>query len=100
MPFRSKSQVRACFAKNDPKWDCHKFAHETDDIKKLPEKKKKRSFKEYVEAKEADLLEAKKEKMSKAHAEAPKNPSAEAQKAVKKIPFSVKDADNQSLKTK
>ncbi len=32
--------MRACFAKKDPKWDCHKWAHETPNIKKLPMKKK------------------------------------------------------------
>lgn len=37
MPFLSRSQVRACFAKNDPKWDCHEMARETKNIKKLPE---------------------------------------------------------------
>jgi len=38
MPFRSLSQIRACYAKNDPNWDCHEFARETKNIKKLPEK--------------------------------------------------------------
>lgn len=40
MPFRSKQQMKACFAKKDPKWDCHKWAHETD-LKHLPKRKKK-----------------------------------------------------------
>ena len=47
MPFRSKSQVRACFAKKDPNWDCHQWADETSDIKSLPEKKKKK-FSEWL----------------------------------------------------
>jgi len=36
--FRSKAQIRACFAKNDPNWDCHEFYRETKNPKKLPEK--------------------------------------------------------------
>jgi len=49
MPFRSKSQVRACFAKKDPNWDCHQWADETSDIKSLPEKKKKKKkFSEWL----------------------------------------------------
>lgn len=40
MPFKSKSQMRACFAKKDPNWDCHKWAHETGSTKSLPERKK------------------------------------------------------------
>lgn len=41
MPFRSKSQVSACFAQNSPDWDCHKWAKETKNIKNLPKKLKK-----------------------------------------------------------
>ena len=41
MPFKSKAQVRACYAKNDPAWDCDEWAKETKSIKKLPEKVKK-----------------------------------------------------------
>lgn len=40
MPFKSKSQRRACYAKNDPKWDCAKWEKETKK-KNLPERKKK-----------------------------------------------------------
>lgn len=42
MPFRSKQQMKACFASNgfNGKIDCHKWAHETPNIKKLPMKKK------------------------------------------------------------
>jgi hypothetical protein len=29
MPFKNKQQLKACYAKNDPKWDCDKWAHET-----------------------------------------------------------------------
>lgn len=42
MPFKSKAQVRACFAQNDPNWNCHEWAKETESIKALPEKKKQR----------------------------------------------------------
>jgi len=27
MPFKSKEQMKACFAKNDPKWDCKEWLH-------------------------------------------------------------------------
>lgn len=41
MPFKSKSMARACFAKNDPRWDCHQWAHERPGgIKSLPERAK------------------------------------------------------------
>ena len=40
MPFQSTSQMRACFAAKDPKWDCHEWAAHTPNMKKLPEKKK------------------------------------------------------------
>lgn len=47
MPFKSKSQWRACWAKNDPNWDCREFAHATDvPFKKLPKKVKKETSKE------------------------------------------------------
>ena len=48
MPFESKSQLRACFAKaaqlktqgKEPMWDCHKWYRETAvPFKKLPERK-------------------------------------------------------------
>jgi hypothetical protein len=42
MPFRSKSQMRACFAKHDSSWDCHKWAHETPNRKSLPDRLKKK----------------------------------------------------------
>jgi hypothetical protein len=66
MPFKSKSQLRACFAKKDKNWDCHKWAHEGK-TKGLPEKKKMKeseegeevqapkipSFGEYVQARDS-----------------------------------------------
>lgn len=42
MPFKSKAQVRACYAKNDPNWDCSKWAKKTKSIKSLPKKVKKK----------------------------------------------------------
>ena len=41
MPFQNLDQMKACFAKNDPNWDCHEWAKETKSIKKLPKKIKK-----------------------------------------------------------
>ena len=45
-PFVSEAQRRACYAQNDPKWDCSEWSHATGK-KKLPKKKavhnKKRS---------------------------------------------------------
>ena len=41
MPFRSMNQLRACYSKNDPDWDCKQWAKETKNIKKLPERVKK-----------------------------------------------------------
>ena len=41
MPFKSKAQWRACFAKNDPNWDCGEWADSTPSYKELPKKKKK-----------------------------------------------------------
>jgi hypothetical protein len=44
MPFKSRSQVKACFAKKSrgaaKGWDCEAWAHKTKSIKKLPYKKK------------------------------------------------------------
>lgn len=45
MPFKSKAQRRACYAKNDPNWDCEEWEEETPDNKRLPEKKKKKNGK-------------------------------------------------------
>lgn len=43
MPFRSKQQMKACFASNgfNGKIDCEEWAKETKDIKSLPNKKEK-----------------------------------------------------------
>jgi hypothetical protein len=41
MPFKSKAQMKACYAANNPKWDCEKWAKETKNIGKLPTRKKK-----------------------------------------------------------
>jgi hypothetical protein len=38
MPFKSKAQMRACYAAHDRKWNCHKWAHETPNLKSLPER--------------------------------------------------------------
>lgn len=38
MPFKSKSQHRACRAAKDPNWDCHEWAAATKSMKKLPER--------------------------------------------------------------
>ena len=41
MPFKSKAQAAACFAKKDAGkakgWNCEEWAHATPSIKKLPE---------------------------------------------------------------
>lgn len=41
MPFQSRSQLQACFAKNDPRWNCKDWAHETPNIAQLPDHKPK-----------------------------------------------------------
>ena len=38
MPFKSKQQMKACFAQKSPKWDCKKWAKETKNLKSLPKK--------------------------------------------------------------
>ena len=49
MPFKSKAQRRACYAKNDPNWDCEEWEESTPDD--LPEKVKSEeiSFKEALD---------------------------------------------------
>ena len=42
MPFKSKMQLRACYAQKNPKWDCHKWAKETPSFKSLPKYAKHR----------------------------------------------------------
>lgn len=44
MPFKSKAQARACFARKDPDWDCEEWAEETD-FSRIPEKKKEKESK-------------------------------------------------------
>ena len=43
MPFKSKAQMKKCFAmkgRNQARgWDCHEWADHTRSVKKLPEKK-------------------------------------------------------------
>ena len=48
MPFLSRSQARACFAKNDPDWNCKEWAGKTKSIKKLPERVKKAMFESFT----------------------------------------------------
>lgn len=42
MPFKSKAQQRACYAKDDPNWNCEEWSEHTDQDS-LPEKKKESS---------------------------------------------------------
>ena len=30
MPFKSKAQMQACYAQNNPNWDCKKWSKETN----------------------------------------------------------------------
>ena len=39
MPFVSKSQLRTCYGKQSPGWDCKEFLDHTPSICCLPEKK-------------------------------------------------------------
>jgi len=41
MPFLSKSQLRACYQKKDPDWNCAEWLKKTKNPKKLPERVKK-----------------------------------------------------------
>jgi len=38
MPFKSKAQLRTCFSKRDPRWNCKQWVHETQSICNLPER--------------------------------------------------------------
>lgn len=50
MPFKSKAQQRACYAKDDPRWDCQEWGAATK--KELPERvPAKKSAKAKKEAK-------------------------------------------------
>lgn len=55
MPFRSKRQMRACFASGGfgGKVDCKKWAKKTKKIKDLPEKVE--SFSSWLERREENL---------------------------------------------
>jgi hypothetical protein len=66
MPFKNNDQRRACFAKNDPNWDCDAWNAVTPkNIPKHPKKKLKESlhigmkFNEWVaqRAEDASLIE-------------------------------------------
>jgi len=39
MPFKSKSQMGACYKRKDPRWDCDKWLDETPSVCCLPYKK-------------------------------------------------------------
>lgn len=39
MPFLSKSQLRVCFNRHDPRWNCQEWLDKTDSVCCLPEKK-------------------------------------------------------------
>jgi len=39
MPFKSRSQLRTCYGKNEKNWNCDEFLKETKSICSLPEKK-------------------------------------------------------------
>jgi hypothetical protein len=52
MPFKSKSQRRACYAKGDPDWDCDKWEKHTAK-KNLPEKVTEQlTFKDWLKMQE------------------------------------------------
>jgi hypothetical protein len=40
MPFKTKKQRKACYAKNDPKWDCKKWDSEKKRTTKMRRKRK------------------------------------------------------------
>ena len=48
MPFQSKSQRRACYAKKDPAWDCKEWGSKT--LKDLSETVKQRALHRAVRA--------------------------------------------------
>lgn len=59
MPFKSKSQRRACYAAHDPNWDCGEWESHTKG--KLPEKvmKKEHTFEEWLKLRESNLVQKK-----------------------------------------
>ena len=38
LTFKSKAQMQACYAQNNPKWDCQKWSKETENKKSLPKR--------------------------------------------------------------
>lgn len=45
MPFESKAQMRACYAKQDPRWDCKKWYKDTKKpYKSWPQYKKPKKY--------------------------------------------------------
>jgi benzoyl-CoA reductase/2-hydroxyglutaryl-CoA dehydratase subunit BcrC/BadD/HgdB len=78
MAFKSLAQMRKCFASHNPNWDCSKWSHETPNIKDLPEHKKKKQMREFIEfLEEVNPTLAKELKGDKL-----KNPSKEKSKNV------------------
>jgi len=55
MPFVSKAQRRACYARKDPGWDCGEWeSHTHGDLPERKKKKKKhKSFKEWLAEEES-----------------------------------------------
>ena len=49
MPFKNKRQMRACFAKDKKNWDCKKWAHDTPNLKDLPEEAGFRQWLDHAE---------------------------------------------------
>lgn len=45
MPFKSKAQMRACYAQHKKGWNCAEWSHATSNIKSLPEHVKKSKVK-------------------------------------------------------
>lgn len=42
MPFKSKAQMRACYAQHKKGWDCTEWSRETKNVKSLPERVSKK----------------------------------------------------------
>lgn len=54
MPFRSKAQRRACYAKHDPDWDCGEWERHTPKGQ-LPERVRKH-FKEFIQHRDPQMF--------------------------------------------
>ena len=112
MPFKSKAQWRACFAKNDPNWDCGEWADSTPSYKELPKKKKQekkadsgRCWEGYepVPGKEPysdDSCRPKKRKKSKAGAKSKEKKSSDSTLAQTPLGQVMADIISNSLKTR